>query len=279
MIIDGKKLAEEIKEELKKEVAELGKRIKLAVIYIGENSASDSFIKRKKAFGKEIGAEVEIKKPSEEIRKSRTKLRAYISDIVHDKKNTGVIVQLPLPEEIKQKTEYFLDAIPANKDADVLSSESLGKFASGRFAIMPPVVGAIKYILEKNSAELRGKNIAVVGAGGKLVGKPVVLWLSSLNLPFRAITENSSEDEMKRAVAEADILISGVGKAGLIGADMVKDGVVALDAGVSSDAGTIRGDFEPAVAKKASLFTPVPGGVGPLTVAMLFKNLITLAKK
>lgn len=272
-------MAEEIKEELKKEVATLNKKPRLAVIYVGENPASESFIKRKKAFGKEISVEVEIKKPSEEIWKSRTKFREWVSQIVHDKKNTGVIIQLPLPDEIKERTQYILDAIPVNKDADVLSSESLGKFASGRLKTMPPVVGAIKYILEKNNIGLRGKNIVVVGAGGKLVGKPVVLWLSSLNLPFTALTENNSEDEMIKALKNADIIISGVGKTSLIKADMVKKGVVILDAGTSSDVGQIRGDFDPAVADKASLFTPVPGGVGPLTVAMLFKNLVALAKK
>ena len=278
-LVDGKKLSEELKDGLKKEILALGRKPKLAVIFLSENPASESFIKRKEKFAGEIGAGLEIFKPEEEIWESRTKLRAYISKIVHDRKNSGVIIQLPLPEEIKQRTEYLLDAIPADKDADVLSSEALGKFANGRLAIMPPVAGAVKYVLDSNGIDFHGKKIAVVGAGGRLVGRPVVLWLSSLNVTFAAITENSSEAEMRRAISEADIIISGVGKAGLIKKDMVKDGVVALDAGVSSGAGGLAGDFEPAVADKASLFTPVPGGIGPLTVAMLFKNLLVLAKK
>lgn len=279
MIVDGKKLAQDLKNELKKEVAALKEAPKLAVIFLGDNLASESFIKIKKKFAADLGVGLEIFKPDEEIWKSREKLREYISKIVHDKKNTGVIIQLPLPEEIKQKTEYFLDAIPVRKDVDVLSSESLGKFLSGRLAIMPPVAGAIKYIFDVNKVELRGKKIAVVGAGGKLVGKPIILWLSSLDIPFSALTEESSEEEFKRAILEADVIISGAGKAGLIKADMVKKGVIALDAGVSSDAGGLAGDFAPEVADKALLFTPVPGGIGPLTVAMLFKNLIALTKK
>jgi len=278
MIINGKTLAEEIKDGLKKEILLMEKKPKLAVIFLGDNPASESFIKRKKKFAEEIGAGLEIFKPGEAVWKSRTKLREYISKIVHDKKNTGVIIQLPLPEEIKQRTEYLLDAIPADKDADVLSSESLGKFASGRLAIMPPVAGAIKHILDSNSIDFHAKKIAVVGAGGRLVGRPVILWLSSLNVPFAALTENSSEEEMRRAISEADIIISGVGKAELIKKDMVKEGVVAIDAGVSSGAGGLAGDFEPSVSEKASIFTPVPGGIGPLTVAMLFKNLVKLAK-
>lgn len=279
VIIDGRKLTGEIKEELKKEVAALGKKLRLAAVFVGENPASASFIKRKQAFGKEIDVEVLVKKPAEIIWRSRAKLRDYIFEVVHDKKNIGVIIQLPLPEEIRQRTEYFLDAIPADRDVDVLSSESIGKFAKGRSPVIPPVVGAVKHILEKNKIDLAGKNIVVVGAGGKLVGKPVVLWLSSLNQPFTAITENNSDDETRRALLNADIIISGVGKAGLIKSDMVKNGVIVFDAGVSSEKGALTGDFEPAVSEKASLFTPVPGGIGPLTVAMLFRNLVALAKK
>jgi len=275
-IVDGKKLAEEIKDELKKDIAAFGKKIKLAVIYIGGNTASESFIKRKKVFGASVGVEVEVKKPKEETWKSREKLRARISQITHDKKNTGVIIQLPLPDEIKQRTPYILDSISANKDVDVLSSEAVGKLTNGRMDIIPPVAGAIKYIVEKNNIELNGKNIVVVGEGS-LVGKPVALWLLSQRLPFAVLTSKSPN--FSETIARADVIISGVGKAGLIKKDMVKDGVIAIDAGTSGDSGQLKGDFEPDVAEKTSLFTPVPGGVGPLTVAMLFKNLVILSQK
>src|SRR3989344_3972493 len=275
-IVDGKKLAEEIKDELKKDIAAFGKKIKLAVIYIGGNTASESFIKRKKVFGASVGVDVEVKKPKKEIWKSREKLRARISQITHDKKNTGVIIQLPLPDEIKQRTPYILDSISANKDVDVLSSEAVGKLTNGRMDIIPPVAGAIKYIVEKNNIELNGKNIVVVGEGS-LVGKPVALWLLSQRLPFAVLTSKSPN--FSETIARADVIISGVGKAGLIKKDMVKDGVIAIDAGTSGDSGQLKGDFEPDVAEKTSLFTPVPGGVGPLTVAMLFKNLVILSQK
>ena len=279
-LIDGKKLAEEIKDELRKEVGAVGKSasrlIKLAVIYIGGNTASESFIKRKKAFGASVGVDVEVKKPKEEIWKSREKLRAWISQITHDKKNTGVIIQLPLPDEIKQRTKYIIDSIPANKDVDVLSSEAVGKFTNGRLSITPPVIGAIKHILDKNGIELESKNIVVVGEGS-LVGKPASLWLLGRRLPFAVLTTESPN--FSEVIAGADVIISGAGKAGLIKKDMIKEGVIAIDAGTSGDFGQLRGDFEPAVSGKASLFTPVPGGIGPLTVAMLFKNLLVLAKK
>ncbi len=275
-IVDGKKLAEEVKDELKKDVAVVGKKIKLAVIYIGGNPASESFIKIKKAVGSSIGVDVEIKKPPEEIWKSREKLRKWISEITHDQKNNGVIIQLPLPEEIKQRAQYILDSIPAGKDVDVLSSEAVGKFANGRSGAVPPVVGAIERVFEKSKVELENKNIVVIGAGS-LVGRPVALWLSGRHLPFSVLTRKSPN--FSEAIANADIIVSGAGEAGLIKKDMVKDGVIAIDAGTSGEQGQIKGDFDPAVAEKASLFTPVPGGIGPLTVAMLFKNLLVLAKK
>ena len=275
-IVDGKKLAEEIKDELKKDIAAFGKKIKLAVIYIGGNTASESFIKRKKVFGASVGVEVEVKKPKEETWKSREKLRAWISQITHDKKNTGVIIQLPLPDEIKQRTQYILDSIPVAKDVDVLSSEAVGKFANGRLDITSPVVGAIKHIFEKNEIKLESKNIVIIGEGA-LVGKPASLWLLGGRLPFAVLTTESPN--FSEVIAGADVIISGAGKAGFIKKDMVKDGVIAIDAGTSGEHGQLKGDFEPAVSGKASLFTPVPGGVGPLTVAMLFKNLVILSQK
>ena len=260
-IVDGKKLAEEIKDELKKEVTVVGKKIKLAVIYIGDNSASESFIKRKRAFGASVGVDVEVKKPKKEIWKSREKLRAWISQITH---------------EIKQRTQYILDSIPVAKDVDVLSSEAVGKFANGRLDITSPVVGAIKHIFEKNEIKLESKNIVIIGEGA-LVGKPASLWLLGGRLPFAVLTTESPN--FSEVIAGADVIISGAGKAGFIKKDMVKDGVIAIDAGTSGEHGQLKGDFEPAVSGKASLFTPVPGGVGPLTVAMLFKNLVILSQK
>lgn len=272
MIIDGKKLADEIKAELKAEALGLNKKIRLAVVKVGNNPVTEKFLEQKKKFGKEIGIDVRIYELSEDI--TTNKLREKLAEIMHTKKNTGVIVQLPLPEHIN--TQYILDGVVPEKDPDMLSSKSIGLFASGRSKILPPVVGAINYIFDKNNIDVKGKKVTVIGAG-RLVGKPVAAWLINQGATVTVIDENTADPTTH--TIDADIIISGVGKPNLITADMVKDGVIAIDCGTSESAGKLRGDFSPEVAEKASFFTPVPGGVGPLTVAMLFKNLVELAKK
>ena len=282
MIVDGKKLAEEIKTSLKDEVAKLGKKLRLAVIYVGQNTVTDKFLKQKQKFASAIGIDLRIYNIPEDI--TTSKLREKLAEIVHIKENTGVIVQLPLPKQIN--TQYILDGIIPEKDPDMLSSKSVGAFSTGRSKILPPVVGAIKLILEKNEVELKGKKATVLGAG-RLVGKPVATWLISEGAAVTVIDENTTDPTLH--TIDADILISGIGTPGLIKASMVKDGVVAIDCGTSVADDEIAsrdemrsrlvGDFDPKIAEKASLFTPVPGGVGPLTVAMLFKNLVELGKR
>lgn len=281
MIVDGKKLAEEIKTELKAEVLNLGnRRIRLAVVKVGENLVTEKFLSVKKKFGNDVGIDVRIYEIPEDV--STNKLREKVSEIVHIKENDGVIVQLPLPSQIN--TQYILDALIPEKDLDMLSSKSMGLFSSGRSKILPPVVASIDFIFKKYSIDPRGKRTAVIGAG-RLVGKPVATWLINQGAAVSVADENTSPDHLSLITSNSDILVSGVGKANIISADMVSEGIVAIDCGTSvGDSSTkseraLRGDIDPAVAEKASLFSPVPGGVGPLTVAMLFKNLVELSKK
>ena len=271
MIIDGKKMAEEIKAELKAEVFKFGRKIRLAVVKIGSDQVTEKFLEQKKKFGSAVGIDVRIYELSETI--STNQLRKKLAEVAHIKENTGVIAQLPLPKQIN--TQYILDGIIPEKDPDMLSSKSVGLFSSGRSKILPPVVGAIKYIFDKNNIDVRGKKVTVIGAG-RLVGKPVATWLINQGATVTIIDENTTDPTLH--TMGADILISGAGEPNLITAGMVKDGVVAIDCGTSESAGKLLGDFNQKVADKASLFTPVPGGVGPLTVAMLFKNLVELAK-
>ncbi len=272
MIVDGKKLAEEIKTSLKNEVGKLGgKKLKLAVVQVGRDPATNQFLEQKKKFGMAVGVDVRVYQLSEDI--STNALREKVSEIIHIKENTAVIVQLPLPPSIN--TAYILDSITPEKDADMLSSKSVGLFANGRSKIFPPVVGAVKYILEKNSVDVRSKNVVVVGAG-RLVGKPVATWLTNVGATVTVCDEHTVD--ISAFTKQADIVISGVGKPGLIKLDMVQDNVVLIDAGTSESAGKVVGDADLAVAEKASIFTPVPGGVGPVTVAMLFQNVVELGK-
>src|SRR3989338_8028036 len=272
MIIDGKKLAEEIKAELKAEIFKLNKKIRLAAVEVGENPVTKKFLEQKKKFASAVGIDVRIYDLPADI--TTNKLRAKLAEIMHIKENIGVIVQLPLPPQIN--AQYILDAIIPEKDPDMLSSKSVGLFSSGRSKILPPVVGAIDHIFTAYGIQLKAKKVVVLGVG-RLVGKPAAIWLINHGATVTEIDENT--DDPTLYTVNADIIISGVGMPHLIGADMVKDGVIAIDCGTSEANGKLAGDMDPAVAEKASLFTPVPGGVGPLTVAMLFKNLVELAKR
>lgn len=259
MLVDGKKLAEEIKSTLN------GEGLKLAIVVVNPDEASKKFIEKKVKFAKDIGAETRIYEFPEDI--STSQLRQKMAEISHIKENDGVILQLPLPPHIK--TQYVLNGIIANKDVDVLSSRTFGDFATGHGKILPPVVSAIKIIFEKYNVDIKNKNIVIVGVG-KLVGKPVAVWLVNQEATLSVVNEFTTD--ISKFTKEADIIISGAGKPGLIKPDMVKDGVIIIDAG------SLVGDVDPVVAEKASLFTPVPGGIGPLTVAIVFKNLVELNK-
>ncbi|MCR4284170.1 MAG: bifunctional 5,10-methylenetetrahydrofolate dehydrogenase/5,10-methenyltetrahydrofolate cyclohydrolase [Parcubacteria group bacterium] len=277
MIIDGKKIAEDIKQNLKDEIKSTDKQLRLAIIQVGEDMASSKFVEKKEKFAEEIGVKTKVYKLRGDI--STSKLRKKISEITHPpfggKKSSGVIVQLPLPSHIN--TQYILNSIPLQKDVDVLSSRAIGEFVSGKSSVLPPVVGAIKeiFLFGGSTAKLADKNVVVVGAG-LLVGKPAANWL--INEGATVSVLNKDTLDISKFTKEADIIISGAGSPGLIKPEMIKDGVVLIDAGTSEQAGKLVGDIDPACRDKASLFTPVPGGVGPITVAMVFKNLVELNK-
>ena len=260
MLIDGKKIAEEIKESLKKEIEISGKKLKLAIVQVGENDVSKKFIERKIKFAGEIGVGTEIYNLPDNI--SADELCKKLEKIC-DEENSGVILQLPLPASpaggpAHIDTQRALDSVVLEKDVDVLSSRSFG----GK--ILTPVVGAIREIL--GGRDLRGKNVVVVGAG-ILVGKPATVWAMDQGAAVSVVNEFTPD--ISEFTKRADIIISGAGRPGLIKPEMVKEGVVIID---------VAGDVEPAVAKKALIFTPKIGGVGPITVAMLFKNLVELNK-
>lgn len=275
MKIDGNKIAQEIKAELRETISKTGKKFKLAVIQVGKNEVSERFIKMKEKFAADIGAETERYNFPDSI--SKDELKQEVERICADQSVSGVIVQLPLPEGLRQNSDEILNSIPLEKDVDVLSPGSIERFKKGESGdILPPVAGAVKIILEKiglSAEDLKIKNIAVVGAGA-LVGKPAVAWLKNNGIEARSIDRQTGD--IKEQLENADIIISGAGHPGLIKPDMVKDGVVIIDAGTSEQAGKLAGDMDPVTGEKAAFFTPVPGGVGPVTVAALFKNLVNL---
>jgi methylenetetrahydrofolate dehydrogenase (NADP+) / methenyltetrahydrofolate cyclohydrolase len=269
-ILDGKKLSEEILNDLKKEIKNRRLKIKLAVVLVGDDFASKIYVKQKAKAAKKIGAGFHLFNFNKDIKLEF--LEKEIRKISSDPSISGVIVQLPLPKQIE--TKKILDSVPVDKDADVLSEASFKKFSEGKSPIIPPTVGAVSWLLKTYKINLAKKKIIVVGAG-KLVGKPLSVWLRKQKADFKVLDEKTKNKNF--FIKKADILISGTGKPRLINGNMVKDGVVAIDFGGSKLHGKTVGDLDfNSVSKKASYITPVPGGVGPVTVACLLENLVKL---
>ena len=259
--VDGKKIAERIKGEIKTLLKDSGPK-SLAIIYVGENPVIDSYVALKRRIGEELGIRVAVMRFPDDI--SETELLGKISEA--NDSFDGVIVQLPLPEGLRK--ENILNAVSTVKDVDVLSLTSAEMFASGTIAKMPPVVAAISEIVEEYDIDLTDKKIIVVGQGA-LVGRPVSAWLRREGREFE-VFEKGGDEEILR---EADVIITGAGVPGLITEEMVKDGVILIDAGTSTSSGKLAGDIDPAAYDRASIVSGVPGGVGPITVVSLFKNL------
>ena len=270
-IIDGKKIRDSIKEELISKVTFFSGEVPRLVLFrVGENPVVDIFIRAKKRFGESVGVDVEIQNLPDSI----TEDELIEKIIFFSKPNTGIVVQLPLPKHIDSKN--ILNSIPVRNDVDMLSEKSLELLSAGKSAILPPVVGAINAIFLLEGVDLYSKNIVVIGRG-KLVGEPTMLWLQSLGLDPILITRSTEDASGK--IASADVVISGAGKPSLISAEMIKEGSIMIDAGASELAEKLVGDIDESVLGKASLYTPVPGGIGPITVAILFRNLLEINKK
>ena len=281
-ILDGRKLSERILTNLKKKVK---KKLVLAVVLIGENPVSEIFINQKKIACHKVGINFKLFRFPSNIQVA--KLKKEIEKIVKSPSNSGVIIQLPLPK--KFDPEDFLNLIPEEKDIDVLSEESLGKFYQGVSSILPPTVGGILHLLKSYGISVKGKNIVILGAG-RLVGFPLAVQLLREKATVSVLNEFTKDTSI--FTKKADILIAAVGRPNLVKGNMVKRGAVVIDAGSYSwqprtrAAGSVRGkgklvgdiDFKSA-SKRSGFITPVPGGVGPMTVACLLENLIKISQK
>ena len=256
MIVDGKKLAERILVGLKKEIQKLPQRLNVGAVLVGKVPASMSFLKQKEKVAEILEIDFKIFKFPPKTAASR--IRRKILELNKVRNINGIIIQLPLPKYIN--TEKILAVINPKKDIDALSKSPL---------ILAPTVEAVKLIFQKYRINLRNKNILIVGRG-RLVGQPIYNWL---------VSQESYRKVMIPKLCKADIVVSGIGKAGLIKGNMIKKGAVLIDFGFSQKNGKILGDFDFATCvKKAKLITPVPGGMGPIMVAMLFRNLLKLNK-
>lgn len=274
-IIDGKKIQEKILKNLKQKREKIFKdeKIKLGAVLIGKNPESISFLKEKEKVANFLKIDFRIYELEKDI--TRMRLRRYLNQI---KKNLdGLIIQLPLPEHLN--TQYFLDAIPENKDPDVLSSKAFGKFVKGREKeILPPSVLAIKEIFKYYNIDYKEKIIGVVGRG-ILVGKPVFNFF--INEGVNVLSIRSDKDSLKKFIPLCDIVISGTGKKEIIKKDFIKNKAICIDFGYfRGKDGLVYGDFEfEKIKQKASFITPPIGGTGPITVACVFKNLLELRSR
>jgi len=271
MIIDGKKMAEDLKASFLKEFSSLESIPILAIVSVGEDPASEQFVKIKKRFAEAVGVTVE-----EILFPESVSLEALVEAI--EKLNSreevgGIVVQLPLPKNIDR--QVVLDAVSAKKDIDMLSTAMFQMFKKGETEILPPVIGAIDEILQREGSGLKLKKAVVVGKG-ILVGIPATIWLEQKGLEVEVL--DRSVLDISEYTKEADILVLGAGSPYLIKPEMIKEGVALFDAGTSELTDKIVGDANPLCAEKCSIFTPVPRGIGPLTVAMIFKNLLDLRK-
>lgn len=261
MIVDGKVLAQELYSTLTSQVAGMSFVPRLAIVTCAPDFGTQKYISLKQARADMIGVAVTLlDHPFETTTETLVAQITQAVDVHH-----GVIVQLPLPAHID--TDAVLAAIPASHDVDALASTDI---------VLSPVAAAIDHISAVHGVIWAGKDVVIFGQG-RLVGKPVAQYAAKHGAVVHIVTENTADPQL--LTMAADIIVLGVGKPDVLKTTAVKEGVVVFDAGASEDSGVLRGDAEAAVADIASLFTPVPGGIGPLTLAFLFSNLVKLATR
>lgn len=257
MIADGKHIAQLLEERLLGEFANAPLK-KVCFVLFGNDPASIQFIKIKTNRAERLGIKVDLVVAPQGI---ITDQALGLMDEIIKKDYDGIVVQLPLPKQLD--TDAIVNEIPKEKDIDVLSHSQKNA----------PVARAVLEILNFYHVVLEGKKILVIG-NGRLVGKPIAKMLTEKGLPYELIDKDTDQEVSNSHIKSADIIISGAGVPHMITPDMIKDGVVLIDAGTSEQSGIVVGDVDPACATKASLMTPVPGGVGPVTVVSLFANLL-----
>ena len=272
-IIDGKEISKKIKEELKQEIKTYMIKPCLAVIQIGNDPASDIYIKAKEKACNETGIYFKYIKFEETAKE--IEVINKIVELNNDEYVNGILLQLPLPE--KFNTEKLINYIARNKDVDGLTDINAGKLVNNKNCITPCTPKGIMELLSAYDIEISGKNVVIVGRSN-LVGKPLMSLFLNKNATVTVC--HSKTNNLEEFTKNADILVVAVGKKHLITSEMVKDGAVVIDVGINRDKDNLYGDVDfDEVSKKASYITPVPGGVGPMTVAMLLKNVNDIYKK
>lgn len=273
-LMDGKALADRVKGEVAKQAAALKEKPCLAVVLVGGNPASKVYVSRKEVACEKTG--IQARNVTLPETASESEVLSAVEELNRDDGVHGILVQLPLPTQISERR--VIEAIDPLKDVDGLHPLNAGKLAAGEPVFVPCTPKGIMRLLEEYGVELQGKHAVVVGRSD-LVGKPVASLLLNANATVTVC--HSKTKNLGEITRQADVLVAAVGKPRFITAEMVKKGAAVVDVGITKlDDGSLSGDVDfDAVKEKASLITPVPGGVGPMTIAMLLENVLLAFKK
>jgi len=272
-IIDGKKVSKEIKENLKKVIELFSSKPKLAIIQVGDDSASEIYVNMKRRETTKIGIDFMLIKYDSDINEKI--IEETIKSLNKDKSINGILIQLPLPSNMDAKR--ILNLIDPIKDVDGLTNYNIVKLINKEDAIIPCTPFGIIKLLEYYNIDVRDKKVVIIGRSN-LVGRPLCNML--LNMDATVTVCHSKTKNLKDYTKRADVLFTATGKKHLITRDMIQKDAVLIDVGINRENGKLSGDVDfDNVYKKCSMITPVPGGVGPMTIAMLLYNLVSCYKK
>lgn len=275
-IIDGKAVSLKVKEEVAAEIAALGDKgisACLAVVIVGDDPASRIYVNNKKKACQFCGiASKEYALPAST---SQEELLKLVKELNNDPSVNGILVQMPLPRHLDE--EAVIEAIDSRKDVDAFNAVNVGKIMIGNYSFLPCTPAGVIELINSTGEAISGKRCVVIGRSN-IVGKPMAMLLLHNNGTVTVC--HSRTKNLPQVCREADILVSAIGKAKFVTSDMVKDGAIVIDVGMNRDEnGKLCGDVDfESVSQKASYITPVPGGVGPMTIAMLMKNTVRAAK-
>ncbi|MBE6850625.1 MAG: bifunctional methylenetetrahydrofolate dehydrogenase/methenyltetrahydrofolate cyclohydrolase FolD [Ruminococcus sp.] len=277
-LIDGKVISAQVKEQVREEAQALyekhGVKAGLAVVIVGNDPASRVYVNNKKKACEAVGFQsFEYALPEET---TQEELLELVETLNNDPKVNGILVQLPVPKHIDDTA--IINAISPAKDVDAFHPENVGQIMIGDYAFLPCTPAGVMELIDSTGVEISGKKCVVIGRSN-IVGKPMAMLL--LHRSGTVTICHSRTQDLPSVTREADILVAAVGRANFVTADMVKEGAVVIDVGINRlDNGKLCGDVDfEAVEPKASWITPVPGGAGPMTIAMLMKNTLTAMKK
>jgi len=273
VIMDGKKLAKQTKDDIAAQIKQSNKKLGLGTILVGDDPGSLAYVEGKHSDCAEVGINsIRVNLPKTA---SEQEIIKAVNDLNNNPECTGFIVQLPLPKSVN--TEKVLLAIDPKKDADGLNPVNLGSLVLSTNKVIPCTPKAILALLNEYKIKLSGSKVLIIGRG-TTVGRPLSILLSQKPIDATITLAHSATNNLMDLIKEADIVVAAIGVAHFIKPNMVKPGCTVVDVGITRVDGKLLGDVDPDVAQVAAYFTPTPGGIGPMTRAMLLSNLLELAK-